>query len=351
MKKIITLSVTMFLVALMAACKTKTYEIAMITVYDSIQDGSFNQATWEGIQEYAVKNNVSHQYYQPLTNSEEDYLAAINRAVNAGAKIIITPGLYSGFETKYPHVKFVILDGLESYNKESDLKVAKNALTIYFNEHESGFLAGYAAVKDGFRNLGFIGGVALPTVKKFGIGFVAGAYYASYELNESIIFDPNHYNYLENFSASDKVVTLAESYYDAGVEIIHAAAGAASHSVIKAAENKNAWVIGVDIDQSRESSRVLTSAIKGIGAATYQALVAFYENNLSDGEVWHLGADDFAVSIPFESSRFTDFNFDDYTELYQKIIKQKIHVPSTKEELTTFLFECRRFNEALIERV
>lgn len=349
MKKIVTLFVMLILVISSSACTQKVYEIAMITVYGEIEDGSFNQATWEGIKAYAIKNDITHQYYTPESGSEKHYLSAVKKAVKNGAKIVITPGLYTGFEANYPDVKFVVLDGIDSYNSET--KNERNVLTIYFKEYESGFLAGYSAVKEGFTNLGFIGGIPLPTVKKFGIGYVAGAFYASHELNIRINFKAENYAYLDSFSENDDVVKLAENWYESGVEVIHAAAGAASHSVIKAAENKNGWVIGVDIDQSSESEHVLTSAIKGIGSATYQALSAFYDGKLEEYETWHLGAHQAAVSIPFENSRFKSFNESEYNNIYKKIIDGEIIVPYSKESLSTFLFECSRYNQEIIDKV
>lgn len=350
MKKILTVIAMAFLVFSSTACTTKTYEIAMITVYDDINDGSFNQATWEGIKEYAVKNGITHQYYRPLTSSESDFLAAITQAVNAGAKIVITPGLFYGFESKFPETQFVVIDAYES-SIESVEEPAENVLSIFFNENESGYLAGYSTVKDGFKDLGFIGGLPITSVKKFGIGFIAGAYQAAFEMDIEINFNAKFYTYLNTFSASEEIETLAESWYDQGVSVIHAAAGAASQSVIAAAENKKCWVIGVDIDQSKVSDYVLTSAVKGLGAATYQALSAYYENKLVAGDTWYLGAQEHAISLPIENSRFKNFKASDYNDILAKIMDNQMNVPSNKEELIIFLKSINIEHPDLINKI
>lgn len=350
MRKLSLIIAMTFLILSLTACSTKSYEIALITVYDDINDGSFNQATWEGIKEYAVKNGITHQYYQPLSSSEKDYIASITQAVKAGAKIVITPGLFYGFEEKFPETQFVILDSVENAYDESK-ELPSNVLTIFFRENESGFLAGYAAVKDGFDNLGFIGGMQINTVKKFGIGFIAGAYFASNELNKKITFESNHYSYVNTFSASEEVQSLAASWYDEGVSVIHAAAGGAGYSVIEAANHKRQWVIGVDSDQSKLSDQVITSAVKSIGYATYRALSAFYEKRLTSNQVWILGADENAISLPMDTSKFENFDNDAYEFIFNKIKNDEIKVPENKIELKEFLESINVVNLELVEKV
>src|SRR5690606_31217205 len=142
-----------------------------------------------------------------------------------------------------------------------------NTVNILFQEEQPGFLAGYAAVAEGFTNLGFMGGMAVPAVKKFGIGYVAGAFYAAHELNKTITFDANRYEYLGNFDNDPAHTNRAAGWYDAGVEVIFAAAGGAGNAVMAAAEQKNKKVIGVDIDQSGESTTVISSAMKDLSVA------------------------------------------------------------------------------------
>jgi len=255
-------------------------KVAMITDSGTIDDESFNQGTWEGIQTYANANGHLYQYYKPTEVSDTAYLAAIQLAVNDGADVVVTPGFL--FETSvhaaqdlYPDVKFILIDGsphnvvnwvtMETYDGEApDFTVADNTLSIFFSEHESGFLAGYAAVKDGYTHLGFTGGMAVPAVVKFGVGYIAGAYYAAEEDGVTITLNDNNYTYFGNFDANDTNKATAATMYQNGVQVIFSAAGGAGSSVINAATESSAtdYVIGVDVDQSSKSDLVITSAMK-----------------------------------------------------------------------------------------
>src|SRR5690554_2242679 len=342
MKKIFALFAILFLGLVLVSCGEKTYEIAMITDTGDIDDGSFNQGTWEGIKEYATKNDKTHKYYKPNGETTADYISAIDLAVAGGAKIIITPGFY--FETpifraqtKYPDVKFVLLDG-EPHSGDYNIVVGDNTLSIFFKEEESGFLAGYASVKEGFKNLGYMGGIAVPAVQRFGIGYVAGAYQAAKDMNIDITFSANHYTYLGTFGPSDEYKNQAASWYNSGVEVIHAAAGGAGSSVMAAAsESTNKWVVGVDSDQAGDSNTVISSAVKGVGQAAYDALELFYADNFPGGEIWDLGAKEDGIGLPMETSRFKTFDQDDYDAIFEKIVDGTVKVPTTVAELDAFV--------------
>ncbi|MEG0744670.1 MAG: BMP family ABC transporter substrate-binding protein, partial [Erysipelotrichaceae bacterium] len=186
----------------------------MITDIGTIDDKSFNQGTWEGIKAYAEKNKITHEYYKPTEQSTDAYLAAIELAVQGGAKVVITPGflfeepIYIA-QDKYPDVNFILIDGNPHDAKGKDYKTGKNAVGIVFAEEQSGYLAGYAAVKEGYTKLGFMGGMAVPAVTSFGYGFVQGADAAAKELE---IDNVNvKYHYTGGFDATPEVQTLASS--------------------------------------------------------------------------------------------------------------------------------------------
>lgn len=343
MKKLFALLVAVLFVFTLSACGREEFEIAMITDAGDIDDESFNQGTWEGIVAYAEENEISHKYYKPSAVSDTAYVNAIDLAVSGGAKIVITPGFLfekavHEAQTKYPDVKFILIDG---YPHAGDWTpdVADNTASVFFAEHESGFLAGYAAVKDGYTDLGFMGGMAVPAVVKFGIGYIAGAYYAAKEEGVTLSFPDNRYTYLGDFEAKAEHKNAAAAWYNAGTEIIFAAAGGAGSSVMSAASEANAMMIGVDVDQSGNSDTVLTSAMKELGIAVQQLLAAYYADEFPGGEILTKDVTEDGVGLPMETSRFTSFSAAQYLAIYTAIENGSVVVPSTYEELTAFFAE------------
>lgn len=320
----------------LVACGPEKYEIAMVTDSGGIDDKSFNQGTWEGIVKYATENDKTYKYYKPAEVSDAAYLAAIALAVEGGAKIVITPGflfessIYEA-QTLYPEVKFVLIDGEPHTPDYSVFETKSNTLNVLFDENEAGFYAGYAAVQGGMRNLGFFGGMAVPAVVRFGIGYVAGAYYAADELDVQITFTADHYHYLGSFAPSDEAKTRAASWFDAGVDVLFAAAGGAGSSAMAAAEEKTGkYTIGVDKDQKEDSLTVLTSALKGVGEAAYQALTDFYNDEFVGGRTIRLGSANGGVSLPDDFSRFTNGTAvkTAYEAVFDKVVDGTIDVPT-----------------------
>jgi len=335
MKKIVAVLLVLVLVFSLAACgggetetpEPTTYEIAMITDVGTIDDKSFNQGTWEGVVAYAEENGISHKYYKPTEQSTDAYLAAIQLAVNGGAKVVVTPGflfeepIYLAQEL-YPEVNFILIDGTPHNADYSDFRTDPNTVGIFFAEEQSGYLAGYAAVKDGYTKLGFMGGMAVPAVVRFGYGFVQGAEDAAKELGLTSV--DVKYHYTGGFDATPEVQTLATSWYAEGTEVIFACGGAVGFSVMSAAEASNGKVIGVDVDQSAESETVITSATKGLAAAVQEALAEYYAGSFPGGETLTLGADMDGVALPMETSKFNTFSQADYDALYAKLVAGEI---------------------------
>jgi len=326
MKKIISVVLILTLVLAMSACSSTakpaeptTYEIAMITDVGTIDDKSFNQGTWEGVVAYADANKITKKYYKPTEQSTDAYLAAIELAVKGGAKVVVTPGYL--FEEPiflaqdlYPDVNFILIDGNPHNADYSIYKTASNAVGIVFAEDQSGYLAGYAAVKDGYTKLGFMGGMAVPAVVRYGYGFVQGADAAAKEMGLANV--DVKYHYTGGFDATPEVQTLASSWYAEGTQVIFACGGAVGFSVMSAAEAANAKVIGVDVDQSGESATVITSAMKGLSAAVQQALKEYYAGNFPGGKALVLGAESNGVALPMKTSKFTTFTQADYDAVF-----------------------------------
>ncbi|MHB1485627.1 MAG: BMP family lipoprotein [Saccharofermentanales bacterium] len=344
MKKILTLAViSLFLISSLSACKpagsdssttssavsqaANTYELALITDIGTIDDKSFNQGAWEGLEKYAKEKSITYKYYQPAEKTTDAYVAAITLAVNGGAKLVVTPGYLfepAIFKAQdmYPNVKFILLDGQPQDGTYTTFRIEANVLSIFYAEEQAGFLAGYAAVRDGMKKLGFMGGIAVPAVIRFGYGFVQGAEYAAKEMNLAKDSVEVKYNYLGGFGPDPTYQTKAASWYNQGTEVIFAAAGGAGNSVMAAAEAANKKVIGVDGDQSGESPTVITSAMKTLGTSVYNAIKEYYAGTFQGGKIIRLDAKDDGIGlVPKDSfTKFTTFNKAQYDAIYAKLV-------------------------------
>ena len=295
--------------------------IAMITDKGDINDKSFNQGTWEGIQAYCEANGKECKYYKPVEATTDAYTAMIEQAINDGHKIIVTPGflfeepIYN-VQDKYPDVSFILIDGNPHNADYSDYTTADNTVGILFSEEQVGYLAGYAAVKDGYTKLGFLGGQAVPAVVRYGYGFVQGADAAAAEMGTKV--DMMYY-YTGGFDATPEAQALAAGWYQAGTEVIFGCGGSVGNSAMAAAEQNNGKVIGVDVDQSPESATVISSAMKGLAEAVSQMLDAYYAGSFPGGQNLTLGAKEEAVKLPMDTSKWTTFTQTDYDALYAQL--------------------------------
>ena len=304
--------------------KTETFELALITDLGTIDDKSFNQGSWEGLVQYAREKSLSHKYYQPAEQSDDAYLTTIDLAVRGGAKVIVTPGFL--FEVpvfiaqdRYPNVSFILVDGSPHSADYSTFKTGKNAVGVHYAEDQAGFLAGYAAVKDGNRRLGFVGGMAVPAVVRFGYGFIQGAEYAARELGLAAGSITVNYHYTGGFAATPEAQTLAASWYNNGADIIFACGGAVGNSVMAAAEQAGKKVIGVDVDQSGESPTVITSAMKGLQPSVYACISDYYAGKFPGGQTLVFSAVNRGVGLPMASSKFQTFSNADYDAIFKKL--------------------------------
>lgn len=352
MKRILAIALAIMLVAAsLAGCTTggdngsggsDGYEIALITDKGNIDDKSFNQGSWEGVVEYAEANGISHTYIKPEEASDAGYLAAIDLAVQGGAQIIVTPGflfevpIYEA-QTAYPDVKFILLDGAPHTADYSVFETKENVASIFYAEEESGFLAGYAAVMDGMTQLGYMGGMAVPAVQAFGYGYLQGAEYAANEMGLADGGVEVTYHYTGNFEENDTNKATASTMYQEGIEVIFAAGGAVGKSVMSAASEADAKVIGVDVDQRYDSETVITSATKGLAASVISVLESIYNDTWDtySGKSTYFNASNDGVGLPTEVigeeggdafDRFDSFDKAAYDEIFAELAAGNMEV-------------------------
>lgn len=307
------------------------YQVAFVTDVGQLKDKSFNQGTFDGVKLYAAANGLSYKYYQPANGSEatdDDRYDAMKAAVEGGADVVVCAGYLQEAALKkaaieYPDTPFVFIDGYPLTDDAGN--TLSNVAGIAFKEEQAGYLAGYAAVMDGFTKLGFSGGGGgtNPACCRFGYGYVQGANAAA--LEKGITVDMNYsWQYGSNFSASTDLQTMINGWYVNGTEIVFACGGSMFQSIVAAASANDGYVIGVDVDQSGESEYVVTSAMKGLADAVQWAVAKVYDGTFDTigGQQTSLGVADNAVQLPTgaDSWRFETFTVEEYESLYQQMV-------------------------------
>ena len=307
------------------------YQVAFVTDVGQLKDKSFNQGTFDGVKLYAAANGLSYKYYQPANGSEatdDDRYDAMKAAVEGGADVVVCAGYLQEAALKKaaienPETPFVFIDGYPLTDDAGN--TLSNVAGIAFKEEQAGYLAGYAAVMDGFTKLGFSGGGGgtNPACCRFGYGYVQGANHAAEELG--ITVDMNYsWQYGSTFSASTDLQTMINGWYVNGTEIVFACGGSMFQSIVAAASANDKFVIGVDVDQSGESEYVVTSAMKGLADAVQWAVAKVYDGTFDTigGQQTSLGVADNAVELPTgaDSWRFETFTVEKYESLYQQMV-------------------------------
>ncbi len=296
-----------------------TYEIAFVTDVGQLKDKSFNQGTWEGCKLYAAANNKSYKYYQPANAdkaTDDDRYDAMKAAADGGAKVIVCAGFMQGnalarAAADFPEVNFIFIDGwaFDGLN---------NIAGIAYQEEQAGYLAGYAVVMEGYTKLGFCGGGGgtNPACCRYGYGFVQGANAAAAE--KGITVDIKYsWQYGASFSASPELQTMAAGWYESGTEIIFACGGSMFASIVAAAGENDAKVVGVDVDQSPESGTVVTSAMKGLSVSVEWAIAKHFDGKWDEigGKATSLGAANDAVGLPVDTWSLKNWTVADYEKL------------------------------------
>ena len=344
------------------------YAVAMITDYGDITDQSFNQTTYEACKAFCEANGITFNYFKPAGDNTADRVAMIEKAVDEGYNVIVMPGYAFGgaiveAAPEYKDVKFVALDvgkgdlleaGVAAagetydYNPDNwnleDYVDMSNVYCAIYQEELCGYMAGYAAVKLGYEKLGFLGGMAVPAVVRYGYGFVQGVDAAAKELDKTVELN---YVYGNMFSGDPDITAAMDVWYQGGTQVVFACGGGIYTSAVDAAKKvEGAKVIGVDVDQAgvianyaggdEYKELTVTSAMKGLYPATYDALTDIILNGKwADyvGKIETLGlvsGDDPEanyVQIPMESTQWSDsFTQEDYKALVAKMFAGEVTV-------------------------
>ena len=349
MKKLVSLilALAMVLCVVSFASADETYRVAMITDSGDITDQSFNQTTYEACKAFCEANGVDFNYFKPTGDSDAERIAQVEAAIDEGYNVIVMPGyLFAAAigecQPTYPDVKFIALD-VSEFDLTSngvDLSKASNLFSAVYQEELSGYMAGYAAVKMGYKKLGFLGGMAVPAVIRYGYGFVQGCNDAGKEMNDEITVE---YVYGNKFAGTPEITAYMDTWYqEKGVQVVFACGGGIYTSATEAAKKANGKVIGVDTDQAATINKLgtegmtVTSAMKGLGATVKATLKDVIENgNWANygGKIATLGlvsGDDPElnyVQIPMESTQWTDnFTKDDYKALVKSMFDGTVKV-------------------------
>ena len=405
MKKLFALLLSLAMVLALVACGQKDptpdtpdtpddpqtkveYKVAMITDYGDITDQSFNQTTYEACKAFAEDNSIEFSYFKPAGDNTADRVAMIEKAVDDGFNVIVMPGYAFGgaiveAAPEFPDVKFIALDVAagdlletavakagESYDftpENWDLNKYVDMSNVYcavYQEELCGYMAGYATVKLGYKNLGFLGGMAVPAVVRYGYGFVQGVDAAAADMGLTDV--KVNYIYGGQFFGDADITAVMDTWYQGGTEVVFACGGGIYTSAVDAAKKANAKVIGVDVDQAGVIAKyaagdgadeatiaqyldlTVTSAMKGLYPATYDTLTDVIVNGNWDKYVGKIetlglvsGTDPEAnyVQIPMgDGTQWSDsFTQDDYKAMVADMFDGKVTVSNdTKKAAKDF---------------
>ena len=334
------LAAVMMLGMVSIASAESSMSVAMITDYGDITDQSFNQTTYEACKAFCDYAGLNFQYYKPASDSDEDRITSIEKAIDDGFNVIVMPGYAFGpaiqkVAPEYDDITFIALDVSEGDIGDLAAAVPANLYCAVYQEELCGYMAGYAAVKLGYKKLGFLGGMAVPAVVRYGYGFVQGADAAAAELGAEDV--EIKYVYGNQFYGDADITAYMDTWYSNGTEIVFACGGGIFTSAGEAAQKAGGKVIGVDVDQKATIDSkygdgiTVTSAMKGLAATVNTELASILNGEFAGGKVENLGLvsdnpdENFVQIAP--STQFADgFSEDDYKALVVKMNAGEIKV-------------------------
>ena len=367
MKKILTLVLAVLMAFCLFGCSggkggdepttnEDHYDVVFLADLGSIYDGGFNEHSFYGIRDYCEENGLKYTYLQPAGSDDASRITIFEQAINQmTADVLVAVGyLWDAALCQeipnYPDTKVIFVDADDLYNIDYDydgvddsLDHQDNLAMITFAEQDCGFMAGYAVVKDGYRNLAFMGGMAVPAVVRFGYGFVEGAEAAAKDLGLEPGSIDMKYFYTGTFDASPDIVTRASEWYTNGTEIIFSCGGSIVNSIITAAKDgEGRKIVGVDTDEyftraadgAENEPLFVTSAMKELEVTIYNAVKAAYAGGAdwkfyTDAGLQRLGAKEGAAIIaPYRAENWNVLTQEDYDAISAKAIELHDTLPT-----------------------
>ena len=317
-------------------------KVAMITDYGDITDQSFNQTTYEAGKAWCDANSVDFNYFKPVSDADDSRIAMIEKAIDEGYNVVLMPGFafaaaIAATAGEYSDVTFIALDVSEGDVTGAGLDpLPANLYCAVYQEELCGYMAGYAAVKLGYTKLGFLGGMAVPAVVRYGYGFVQGVDGAAKELGKTDV--SVKYLYGNAFEGKPEITAAMDTWYADGTEVVFACGGGIYQSAAEAAAKVKGKVIGVDVDQAGiidggyGADMTVTSAMKGLAATVDTLLTQVKNGTFVGGKAENLGLvsanpEENYVQIPMESTQWnSDFHQETYKALVADMFSGKITV-------------------------
>ncbi|UTR09123.1 BMP family ABC transporter substrate-binding protein [Evansella sp. LMS18] len=316
------------------------FSARMVTDVGGVDDRSFNESAWDGLQEFGADYDVEVDYIQ--SSDASDYAPNLNRLARDNTSISFAIGFLMEDDIRevaqrHEDLNFAIVDTVVT---DDDGNTLPNLANITFAEHEGSFLVGVVAgLQTENDHVGFIGGVESPLIKKFENGFKAGVLSVNPDAEISI-------QYAQDFNDASRGQQIADTMYGNGADVIYHAAGGTGNGVFteaidRARNGENVWVIGVDQDQHAQGqwddgNVTLTSMVKRVDQAVYQVSEMTMEGNFPGGDILEFGLEDQGVGIAETTDNVEQESLDAVEDYKQQILDGDIEVPQTDEEFEEF---------------
>lgn len=314
-----------------AAEGEKVFKIAMVTDTGGVNDESFNQSAWAGLQKVEKefgKDKVQVKYLE--SKQDADYVPNVETLVDEDTDLIIGVGFKLEDAIKeasknYPENQFALVDA--AYEEQPE-----NVTSLLFEDNVSAYLTGLVAGRMTESNkVGFIGGIEGTVIDRFDYGFRAGVEHANPEAKVSV-------QYTNSFTDAALGKSIANQMHKDGVDVIFTAAGACGIGAIEAAKENGKKAIGVDQDQNALApDNVITSAMKNIDTAVFTLVESMINGEYKPGEVIVNTLDMGGVGIAETSTKNVPADVLEYVnKVAEQIKKGEIKVPENEKEYKEF---------------